>query len=75
MGLIGRMLERGREDTVDPEPALPGTVIPARFARDPDHFAIDKRKAPHPGIDPDPSSASDANLADDLSADRAGEVR
>jgi hypothetical protein len=36
--LIGRMLERGTEHTIV-QPALPGTVIAARFARDPQHFA------------------------------------
>lgn len=39
VGLIGRMLERGTEHTVI-QPALPGTVITGRFARDPDHFAV-----------------------------------
>jgi transposase len=36
--LIGRMLERGRETTTI-QPSLPGTVITARFARDPAEFA------------------------------------
>ncbi|MCC6436921.1 MAG: IS21 family transposase [Acidimicrobiales bacterium] len=39
VGLIGRMLERGTENTTIP-PTLPGTVVPARFARDPAHFAV-----------------------------------
>jgi hypothetical protein len=39
VGLIGRMLERGGEP-VTVQPALPGTVVPARFARDPAHFAV-----------------------------------
>jgi transposase len=39
VGLIGRMLERGIEHTTM-QPALPGTVIAARFARDPAHFAV-----------------------------------
>jgi transposase len=39
VGLIGRMLERGTENTTI-QPALPGTVITARFARDPEHFAV-----------------------------------
>ena len=39
VGLIGRMLERGTENT--PVPAtLPDTVVAARFARDPEHFAV-----------------------------------
>ena len=39
VGLIGRMLERGAEPGVV-QPALPGTVIPTRFARDPAEFAL-----------------------------------
>lgn len=39
VGLIGRMLERGTENTSTTQPALPGVVVPARFARDPQHFA------------------------------------
>jgi hypothetical protein len=41
VALIGRMLERGTENTTV-QPALPGTVITARFARDPQHFAIER---------------------------------
>ena len=39
VALIGRMLERGTENTTI-QPALPGTVVTGRFARDPDHFAV-----------------------------------
>ena len=41
VGLIGRMLERGTENTTTTaQPSLPGVVVvPARFARDPGHFA------------------------------------
>jgi Mu transposase, C-terminal domain len=39
VGLIGRMLERGTEHTAI-QPALPGTVIAGRFARDAEHFAV-----------------------------------
>jgi transposase len=39
VGLIGRMLERGTEKTTM-QPAQPSTVIAARFARDPEHFAV-----------------------------------
>jgi transposase len=42
VGLIGRMLERGTENTAI-QPTLPGTVITGRFARDPDHFAVQRR--------------------------------
>jgi hypothetical protein len=38
VGLIGRMFERGTENTAR-QPSLPGVVVPGRFARDPEHFA------------------------------------
>jgi hypothetical protein len=44
VALIGRMLERGAEH-VTVQPALPGTVIPTRFARDPSHFAVTREDA------------------------------
>jgi transposase len=43
VGLIGRMLERGTENGgagVPVQPALPGTVVAPRFARDDSHFAV-----------------------------------
>jgi hypothetical protein len=41
VGLIGRMLDRATENQPSDTPArAAGTVIPARFARDPGHFAI-----------------------------------
>jgi transposase len=40
VGLIGRMLERATENTTTAaQQPLPGVVVPARFARDPEHFA------------------------------------
>jgi transposase len=39
VGLIGRMLERGTENTTTTQPSLPGVVVVGRFARDPEHFA------------------------------------
>lgn len=39
IGLIARMLERATENTTTPQPALPGVVVPARFARDLGEFA------------------------------------
>jgi hypothetical protein len=39
VALIGRMLERGTENTPI-QTALPGTVIAGRFARDREHFAV-----------------------------------
>ena len=42
VGLIGRMLERGTENSEDrpAEPAPTGTVVAPRFARDDSHFAV-----------------------------------
>jgi transposase len=74
VGLIGRMLDRG-SDAVSLQPALPGTVIPARFARDPGEFAVERQKAPHPPIDPDPSEGSAAHVEDGLAPDPIGEAR
>ncbi len=45
VGLVGRMLARGTEHTVI-QPALPGTVIAGRFARDPGHFAVQPAAEP-----------------------------
>jgi hypothetical protein len=39
VALIGRMLERGTEHTTV-QPALPGTVVTGRFARNAAHFAV-----------------------------------
>ena len=40
VGLIGRMLERATENNAaTAQPPLPGVVVPARFARDAEHFA------------------------------------
>ncbi len=74
VSLIGRMLERGTEATTI-QPALPGTVIPARFARDPGHFAVRAPLRPHPDIDPGPSEAAQATTASALAVDLAGEAR
>ena len=37
------MLERGTEGTTI-QPSLPGTVVAGRFAREPSHFAVEKRR-------------------------------
>jgi hypothetical protein len=74
VGLIGRMLERGTEGTTV-QPALPGTVIPGRFARDPDHFAVRAPHRPHPDIDPGSFNATQANTEAAFDADLAGEAR
>jgi hypothetical protein len=50
VGLIGRMIERATEDKANGEAAGEGPLpapTPARFAREPEHFATSKRrKAP-----------------------------
>jgi hypothetical protein len=45
VGLIGRMLERGTEHARLPA-SPPSSVVPGRFARDPDHFAVRPRPQP-----------------------------
>lgn len=46
VGLIGRMLERATENTHTHTPTTPaptGEVVTPRFARDPNHFAVESR--------------------------------
>lgn len=45
VGLIGRMLDRATENTPADQPAIPpaAPAAPARFARDPQHFAGNRR--------------------------------
>jgi transposase len=74
VGLIGRMLERGTEATVI-QPALPGTVVTGRFARDPAHFAVNGSHRPHPDTDPGRSRAAEANVEPGFDADAAGARR
>jgi transposase len=74
VNLIGRMLERGTEHT-EIQPALPGTVIPARFARDPHHFAVRASNRPHPDSGAPPSRPSEAILEAGFAADPAGAAR
>ena len=66
VGLIGRMLERGTEGTAAP-PSLPGTVVPARFARDPGHFTLraqdGREERVEPGPPRDPEAIVEAALA------------
>ncbi len=57
VGLIGRMLERGTEQAAI-QPALPGTVIPGRFARDPTHFAVGTSNHRHPATTRAPDRGS-----------------
>jgi transposase len=71
VGLIGRMLERGTEQTII-QPALPGTVIAGRFARDPADFAVTPTDRPHPDINPDPPLACGAIVEPGFDATAAG---
>ncbi|MBK9178732.1 MAG: IS21 family transposase [Acidimicrobiales bacterium] len=45
VGLIGRMLERGTEQTTTPTTPPAGIVVAGRFARDPGHFAVTRTEA------------------------------
>jgi hypothetical protein len=74
VGLIGRMVERGTEHTTI-QPALPGTVIAGRFARDPAHFAVNATEPPHSDVDPDLSRRSEATVEGGFRADTAGDAR
>ncbi len=74
VNLIGRMLERGTEQT-EIQPALPGTVTSARFARDPQHFAVAATKRPHPDTGAPPSRPSEAIVEAGFAADPAGAAR
>jgi hypothetical protein len=68
------MLERGTEHTTI-QPALPGTVITGRFARDPQHFAVAASKRPHPETPAGPLRSSEAIVEPGFAADPAGGVR
>jgi len=74
VGLIGRMLERGTEATPI-QPALPGTVIAGRFARDPAHFAVGASNRPHPDATPDPDRRAEAILEPGFATDTVGAAR
>jgi hypothetical protein len=74
VGLIGRMLERGTEHTTIP-PALPGTVVTGRFARDPAHFAVAASNRPHPDTGTAALRHSEAIVEAGFTADAAGAGR
>jgi hypothetical protein len=74
VGLIGRMLERGTEQTII-QPALPGTVIAGRFARDPAEFAVTTTDRPHPDTNPDSSRTCEAIVEPGFGAASAGGAR
>lgn len=75
VGLIGRMLERGTENNTTEKPAPGGAVVPGRFARDDDHFAIQTWKPPHPPVDPAASEASTGVSEVGFAAGAAGTAR
>jgi hypothetical protein len=60
IGLIGRMLERATEDRVENVP-IQGRLIPARFARPVESFALKGSKRPHPDIEADLDNASEVD--------------
>jgi hypothetical protein len=68
------MLERGTEHS-DIQPALPGTVIPARFARDPAHFAVTGPNRPHPDTTRGPLRPSEAIVEPGFATELAGAAR
>jgi len=74
VNLIARMLERGTEQTTI-QPALPGTVIAGRFARDPQHFAVIASKRPHSDTGAGAVQPSAAILEAGSETDLAGGAR
>jgi transposase len=70
VGLIGRMLERATENQPD-EPAVEGRLLPARFARPDDSFALNTTKPPHPDIDPGPDNGLEADVEHALGTEPA----
>jgi len=64
VGLIGRMIERATETSTPAEPATPTPVAPARFARDPGHFATTKPRrrngSSRPGVEADTAAGGAA---------------
>jgi transposase len=75
VGLIGRMLERATENNDTATAAPVSTVVTARFARDPDHFAVGRANRPHPDTGPPRERAPDRNTAAAFHADQASEAR
>jgi len=74
VGLIGRMLERGTENT-SIQVAPPATVVTGRFTRDPSHFAVGGSKHPHPDSAGDSDSGCGAIVEPAFTADVAGAAR
>ena len=72
--LIGRMILRAMEYR-PLELATQGSLLPGRFARSPDEFALARPECPHPGIDPGADRAPGANLEDASEPQRGIEAR
>jgi hypothetical protein len=68
VGLIARMLERATEARLDEVP-IQGRLLPARFARPTDSFALKAAKRPHPDIDPGPQRGSETNMGNAFAAE------
>jgi transposase len=64
VSLIGRMLERGGEAASIKAPPVQGTLLPGRFTRPPDDFAVEAGKRPHPDVGPGGDRAPEAILED-----------
>ncbi len=75
VGLIGRMLERGTENNTQAEPSTAGVDRPARFARDPGHFATQASNGPHLPIEPAARRGSERTTEAGFAAEVAGETR
>jgi transposase len=76
VGLIARLLERGREHAQLQPPPLPvAQTLPLRFARHPDHTVRDGSNHPHSCIDRTPSRASMGLTAAGFRNDPQGESR
>jgi transposase len=74
VGLIGRMLERGTENSS--ARAVPaGTVVTGRFARDAAHFAVNASNRRHPDPTPDVDRGADGNVEAGFVGDVAGATR
>ncbi len=75
VGLIGRMLERGTENNTQGEPSTAGVHRPARFARDPGHFATQAANGPHLPIEPVPLRGSERTTEAGFAGEVTGEAR
>jgi transposase len=74
VGLIGRMLERGTEQGAI-QTALPGIVIPGRFARGSGHFAVAASNRSHSDTTAGPDRAPEAILEPGFADETVGAAR